>query len=123
MEKKILLIDDEPHLVEVIANRLRVGHYQVVTAVSGHEGLEKAKIEKPDLVLLDIMMPDMDGHQVLKLLKKGKETKHVPVIMLTVRKWSEDIKKAIGDGALDYLVKPFDPVILMEKVQGALKNG
>lgn len=123
MAKKILVIDDEPHFVEVIASRLRANHLDVVTAVFGREGLEKAKTEKPDLILLDILMTDMDGYQVLRCLKERAETKNVPVIMLTVKKWSDDTKKAIEYGAVDYIVKPFEPSTLMEKIKGALKNG
>ncbi len=122
MTKKILVIDDEPHLVEVLASRLRANHYEVVTAVLGREGLEKAKSEKPDLILLDILMPDMDGYQVLRHLKEMIETKNIPVLILTVKKWSEDVKNAMESGAIDYVVKPFEPLVLMEKIGGAL-NG
>lgn len=123
MAQKILVVDDEPHLVEVMASRLRANRYEVVTAVLGREGLEKAKKEKPDLILLDILMPDMDGHQVLSHLKEMAETRNIPVMMLTVKKWSEDIKNAMAGGAVDYVVKPFDPSVLLEKIRGVLKNG
>ena len=122
MGKKILVIDDEPHLVEILANRLKANGYQVATAVTAQTGLEMALSQKPDLILLDILMPDMDGYQVLRKLKEQTETKRVPVMMLTVKKWSEDVQKAMLGGAVDYLVKPFDPVILIKKIRKALKD-
>jgi len=122
MGKKILVIDDEPHLVEILANRLKSNRYAVLTAVTAHDGFEKALKEKPDLVLLDILMPDMDGYQVLRKLKEQAETKAIPVIMLTVKKWSEDVQKAMVGGAVDYLVKPFDPAVLLQKIRKALKD-
>lgn len=123
MAKKILVVDDEPYLVELVQTRLRANRYEVVTAVSGKEGLEKAKREKPDLILLDILMPDMDGYQVLRQLKAGRDTRGIPVMMLTVKEWSEDIEKAIAGGAIDYIVKPFNPSSLLEKIKRALENG
>ena len=121
MARKILVVDDEPHLVEILANRLRANHYEVSTAVKGQEGLVKARQEKPDLILLDILMVDMDGYQVLRQLKESPETKTIPVMMLTVKKWSEDIQKAVNSGAVDYVVKPFEPRTLLEKIHQVLK--
>lgn len=123
MGAKILVIDDEPHLVEVLANRLQTNHYEVLTAVTGREGLEKAVKEKPDLILLDILMSDLDGYRLLQSLREKAETKSIPVIMLTVKKWSEDIQRAISGGAVDYVVKPFDPNNLLGKIKRALGNG
>ena len=122
MVKKILVVDDEPHLAEMMGNRLRANRYEVATAVTGREGLEKAKEEKPDLILLDILMPDMDGYQMLQHLKGSPQTRDIPVIILTVKKWNEDTEKAIASGAVDYLTKPFSPVTLMEMVKRALEN-
>lgn len=123
MPKKILLIDDELTLGEILANRLRAHQYEIVIAVSGGEGLEKAKNEKPDLILLGMMMPDMDGYRALCQLKAGTETRKIPVVMLTVKEWGEDIRKSLAGGAVDYLVKPFNAAALLEKIRGALKDG
>ena len=123
MGKKILVVDDEPYLADMMANRLRASRYAVVTALTGREALGKAGHDKPDLILLDILMPDMDGYQVLRRLKEKDETKRIPVIMLTVKKWSEDIEKAVEGGAADYIVKPFEPHDLLKKIEGVLKNG
>ena len=123
MGRKILVVDDEPHLVDMVATRLRANRYEAVTAVRGGEGIEKAKREKPDLILLDVLMPDMDGYGVLSRLKEAPETKEIPVIMLTVRRWNEDIERALSAGAVDYIGKPFEPKDLLDKIQKVLKNG
>ncbi len=123
MAKKILVVDDEPYLAEMMANRLAANRYTVVTALSGHEALNRVTKEKPDLVLLDILMPDMDGYQILRHLKEDPKTQSLPVIMLTVKKWSEDIKKAMESGAADYIVKPFNPADVLKKIEGVLKRG
>lgn len=123
MGRKILVVDDEPHLVDMVATRLRANRYEAVTAVRGGEGIEKAKREKPDLILLDVLMPDMDGYGVLSRLKEDKETEKIPVIMLTVRHWSEDIERALSAGAVDYIGKPFEPKDLLDKIQKVFKNG
>ena len=122
MGNKILVVDDEPHLVEVMASRLRANQYEVVTAITGRDGIEKAREEKPNLILLDIMMLDMDGYGVLRYLKDMSETKDIPVIMMSVKKWSEDIKRAMSGGAVDYIVKPFDSKDLIGKLKAVLKN-
>ncbi|MFH1778310.1 MAG: response regulator [Candidatus Omnitrophota bacterium] len=118
MAKKILVIDDEPHIVMVLVSRLKANNYEVITADNGEAGIEKAKMEKPDLILLDIMMPDLDGHDVLKRLKQDKETKAIPVMMLTAKKEKEDIvKDIIVGGAIDYIVKPFVPGELLGRIK------
>ena len=122
MSKKILVVDDEPHLAEMMSSRLQANRYDVITALTGEEGLRKATREKPDLILLDVLMPDFDGYQVLCLLKEKPETRDIPVIMLTVKNWSENIKRAIERGAVDYIVKPFDPRLLLDKIKGAFQN-
>ena len=121
MSQKILIIDDEPHLVEILANRLHSAGYEVVSAGSGEIGLEKARTEKPDLILLDVLMPDLDGYEVLRHLKGAVQTRSIPVMMLTVKKWSEDIQKSITGGAADYIVKPFHPAKLLERVKKVMK--
>ena len=120
MSKRILIIDDEPHLVEVLANRLRKAGYEIVSAVAGREGLEHASKAKPDLILLDLLMPGLDGYHVLQELKQRENTKSIPVMILTVKKWSEDIEKVMIQGAVDYIVKPFNPGELLEKIKKVL---
>jgi len=101
--------------------RLEANNYDIVTACDGIEGVEKAQKEKPDLILLDVLMPNLDGFQTLEKLKENSQTKLIPVIMLTAKDQLADITKAIELGANDYIVKPFDYRAMLEKIQKALK--
>ena len=119
--KKILIIDDETLLVDLVKIRLEANNYEVIAAYEGVEGLEKAKNEKPDLILLDIAMPFMDGYQTLQKLKENDQTKPIPVIMLTAKSQVDDVTKVADLGAVDYVVKPFSPATFLEKIHKALK--
>ena len=121
MAKKILIVDDEPRIVKMVEYRLQANGYEVVTAGNGIECLEKAKKEAPDLILLDILMPEMDGYQALLKLKSLDDTKSIPVIMLTAKGQVEDVVAAQGMGDDEYVVKPFNPVTLLEKIHKGLK--
>jgi len=123
MSKKILVVDDEPNIVKMVANRLKVSGYGVITATDGVEGLKKAQEAKPDVILLDILMPKMDGFHTLKKLKENIITKNIPVVMFTAKGQGEDVEKAAELGAVDYIVKPFTPLILFDKIKKALKTG
>lgn len=116
MPKKILVVDDEKDLVETLSFRLESAGYQVVTAGDGQEGLEKAREEKPDIILLDVMMPKMDGYQVCRMLKFDEEFKDTPVIMLTARGQDQDRETGKNVGANDYVTKPFEAKDLLEKI-------
>lgn len=117
MGYKILLVDDEPSIVFVLSERLKFNGYDVITAENGEDGLNKAKSEKPDLILLDVMMPNMNGYQVCRLLKFDNEYKHIPIIMLTARSQDADRKTAQDTGANAYLTKPVDSKELIETIQ------
>jgi len=119
---KILIIDDETDLVSTIEYRLKCYNYSVITAVNGKEGLEKAISEKPDLILLDIDMPVMNGHQMLEQVRNHPEIKDIPVIMITALCEAKDIATASSYGISDYVTKPFDFTELMEKITRALEN-
>jgi two-component system, OmpR family, alkaline phosphatase synthesis response regulator PhoP len=119
---KILVIDDEPNIVQTLQDRLEMNCYRVVTACNGRDGLEKAVREKPDIILLDVIMPIMDGHEMLEHLRKTEEGKDVSVIMLTARSQNNDIARAMVCGIEDYIVKPFDLSELLEKIEGILEN-
>ena len=121
MAKKILVVDDEPSLVMMVESRLKANRYGVIIANNGIECLEKAQTEKPDLILLDIMMPEMDGFQTLEKLRENNQTKSIPVIMLTAKSQLDDVNKAANLGVTDYIVKPFSPVVFLEKIHKALK--
>lgn len=102
---KILLIDDDDALMTVFATALRRHGYDVITAANGQTGLDKTKAEKPDLVFLDQVLPDIQGNEVLKTLKEDLETKDVPVAMLSNFGQNELIQEAINTGAVDYILK------------------
>jgi DNA-binding response OmpR family regulator len=119
---KILIVDDEADLVSTVAYRLKFAECDVVTASNGLEGLEQAKAEKPDLILLDTNMPQMDGHEMLERLRADEAIKDIPVIMLTARCEAQDIAMASAHGVSDYVTKPFDFAQLIEKIRTVLKQ-
>ena len=117
---KILVCDDDPLLVELIDFRLRARGYEVVTAKNGTEAMSMVANERPSLVVLDAMMPRMDGFEVLARIKSDRDLAHIPVIMLTARKGDRDVVSALERGAEDYLVKPFIPDELMARLSKIL---
>lgn len=119
---RILVADDEPQSRKLLNFRLSSVGHKVILAVDGGEALEFAIKEKPDLILLDIMMPVMDGFQVLRKLKSQEETKDVPVIMLTSKVQEKDIVFALEAGAADYVTKPFSFAELNARVNRALAS-
>ncbi|HNV87024.1 MAG TPA: response regulator [Candidatus Omnitrophota bacterium] len=119
-KRKILVIDDQEDLRLVVQDRLTRSGYEVETAEDGKAGLGKAKTLKPDLILLDVNMPKMDGFHVLEHLKKSGETRDIPVIMMTGRNQPEDIRKAIEGYAEKYITKPFEFDQLMAEVRSSL---
>lgn len=119
---RILIVDDESDIVSTIQYRLKFCKFDVITASNGKEGLEKTANERPDLILLDINMPVMDGHEMLERLKNHPDLKDIPVIMLTAYSDKRDIVKAAEFGIADYVTKPFDFTELMEKISTALEK-
>ena len=106
-KNKILVIDDELEVVELFKKRLERIGYQVITATDGREGFKRACEQKPDLILLDIIMPEVDGLAVLRKLKKEESTCGIPVIMVTAKGWTNSVFEAERYGATDYIIKPF----------------
>jgi DNA-binding response OmpR family regulator len=102
---KILLVDDDEALMTVFATALKKHGYDVITAINGALGLEKAKTEKPDLIFLDQVLPDIQGNEILKTLKEDLETKDIPVAMLSNFGQNELVQEAINTGAIDYILK------------------
>ncbi|GIK59224.1 MAG: Sensor histidine kinase RcsC [Ignavibacteriaceae bacterium] len=119
--KKILVIDDLPENVFILQDRLIQEGYEVITAYDGNEGLEKANEVLPDLILLDVMMPDISGFEVCKILTNNEKTKHIPIILVTAKASAEDTKEGLEAGAFDYIKKPFNRIELMARVKSALK--
>jgi two-component system alkaline phosphatase synthesis response regulator PhoP len=120
MKKKILVVDDEEDVVEVVRLVLAKKGYEVETATSGMDGLARAQSALPDLILLDIMMHQMDGWEVLKLLKLDERTSGIPVVMLSARVEPKDKIRGLQEGAIDYVTKPFAVRELVEKVEAVL---
>ena len=117
MPKKILAVDDERHIVRLVEVNLARAGYQVVTAFDGREALAKVEAEKPDLVVLDVMMPYMDGFEVLRNLKANPETAEIPVMMLTAKAQDADVFRGWQSGVDCYLTKPFNPMELLTFVK------
>lgn len=122
MGKKILAVDDERHIVRLVQVNLERAGYTVVTAFDGREALEKVASEQPDLVVLDVMMPYMDGFEVLGNLRKNAQTRDLPVIMLTAKAQDADVFKGWQQGVDCYLTKPFNPMELITFVKRIFKS-
>ena len=120
MTKKIVLAEDEPQIARLIEFKLKKEGYEVTWKENGEEALKAIKANKPDLILLDIMMPVMDGYEVLRRLKEDENLKSIPVIMLTARAQERDVVKGIDMGAEDYITKPFHPAELLARVKRIL---
>jgi DNA-binding response OmpR family regulator len=115
--KKILIVDDEDDILHFLDLVLREKGFAVVTATGGQEALTRAQLERPDLILLDIMMPQMDGWEVLKLLRVDEETAAIPVAMLSARTEARDRVQGLQEGAVDYICKPFSLQELLGKIE------
>ena len=123
MEKKnILVVDDEPDVVELLKYRLEFSDFNVITAKDGLEAIKKINEKKPDLVVLDIMMPKLDGFEILKRIKFEPEKFEIPVIILSAKAGFEDIAKALDIGAVDYITKPFSGDHLIKSIEKALQK-
>ena len=116
-EKRILVADDDPVILRLIQVNLELEGYQVLTANNGEEAVATATSETPDLVILDIMMPRMDGYQTCERLKADETTKDIPVVFLSAKAQQADIEKGKSYGVEEYLTKPFDPTELLEVVE------
>ena len=117
MAKRILLVDDEPHLLLLVEARLKAAGYEVLTASNGQTALEMAKKESPDLMILDLMLPKMDGYKVCGLLKKDVRYSKIPILLFSARAQQEDRKLGEEVGADAYLTKPFEPKALLAKIE------
>ena len=120
MAKKIVLAEDEPQIAKLVEFKLRKEGYQVTWKENGEEALEAIKREKPDLILLDVMMPVMDGYEFLRQVKENEGLKDIPVIMLTARAQERDVVKGIDSGVENYITKPFHPAELLARVKRIL---
>src|SRR5262245_20246472 len=120
---RILVVDDEIYIVHILDFSLGMEGYEVITALDGEQALDKARSEKPDLIVLDIMMPKLDGYETCKRLKADADTKDIPVILLSAKGRNVDQKVGYEVGADDYITKPFSPRKLVERINAILGHG
>ena len=120
IRKKILLVEDEKDMVYAVSLRLEAAGYEVITAVDGQEALNKARHEKPDLIVLDLMLPKIDGYKVCRMLKYDEKYKRIPIIMFSARAQESDKKLGSEVGADAYITKPFEPKVLLAKISDLL---
>lgn len=120
--KKVLVVDDEPDVLALLTLMLKSQGYNVITAIDGQEALEKARKEAPDLILLDVMLPKMDGYKVARMLKFDENFSHIPIILLTAKIQEKDRQTGLEMGANDYMTKPFDTALLLSKVKETLSK-
>ncbi|MGY6561332.1 MAG: response regulator [Luteibaculaceae bacterium] len=121
-KKKILIVDDEPNIILSLDFLMRKNKYQVFIARNGKEALEIARQQLPDVMLLDIMMPEVDGFEVCETLKNDEKTKHIKIIFLSAKSAEVDIEQGLKLGASDYVTKPFSTKALVEKVNQLVNN-
>jgi len=119
--KKILIIDDSPDSVFLLQDRLEREGFETAKAYNGEMGIQKAVNEKPDLILLDVMMPDISGFDVCKTLSSKEETKLIPIILLTALTEADNLQQGLQSGAFDYIKKPFNRTELIARINSALR--
>lgn len=120
--EKILVVDDEEDILELVEYNLAKNGYQVTCVATGEDALKRARSELPDLVVLDLMLPGVDGLEVCKILKNDRKTSYIPIVMLTAKGEEADIVTGLELGADDYVTKPFSPRILLARVRAVLRR-
>lgn len=122
-EAKILIVEDEPQINRLIELVLQSdGYYKIKKAFDGKEALKIIKLDKPDLILMDVMIPELDGFSLCKLIKKDRNLNSIQIIMLTAKKMEDDILEGFRNGAIDYIAKPFSNKILLARIKAHLIN-
>lgn len=121
-QETILIVEDEEDVLELIRYNLEKSEYRVETALDGRAALDKARAGKPDLILLDLMLPKVDGLQVCRTLKNEPNTSTIPVVMLTAKGTEADIVAGLEMGADDYITKPFSPRVLLARIKAVLRR-
>ena len=114
---KILVVDDEVYILHILEFSLGAEGFEVITANNGELAVEKAVLEQPDLIVLDVMMPVLDGYETCRRLKRQAETKEIPVILLTAKGRDADKRLGYEVGAIDYIIKPFSPSRLIGRIE------
>ena len=122
MPGRVLVVDDDPVIQKLLKVNFEMEGYDVIVASDGLEGLQRARRDRPDVVVLDIMMPKMDGLEVVRALKADPDTASIPVLLLSAKAQSADLRAGDDAGADDYVTKPFDPLDLLERVGGLINR-
>ena len=117
---KVLVIDDDPVILELLRVNFEIEGFGVISAGDGREGFERAKRDKPDVILSDIMMPRMDGLALVTAIRGDAKTQAIPVILLSAKAQNAEVKAGLAAGADDYVTKPFDPLELIDRVNAVL---
>ena len=120
--RRLLLIDDDPNLILLVKDYLEFRGYKVITAENGREALEVLEQETPDMIICDVMMPEMDGYSLVKAIREDPKTSWIPVLFLSAKGQSQDRVKGLNIGADVYMVKPFEPEELVAQVESSLKQ-
>jgi DNA-binding NarL/FixJ family response regulator len=120
--RRLLLIDDDPNLILLVKDYLEFRGYEVITAENGREALEVLEQEIPDMIICDVMMPEMDGYSLVKHVREDSRTSWIPVLFLSAKGQSQDRVKGLNTGADVYMVKPFEPEELVAQVESSLKQ-
>lgn len=118
--KRILVVEDNPDMRKILSIRLEINNYSVITAEDGEEALLKTKKEKPDIIILDLMIPKINGFEVCRMLKFDDDYKDIPVIILSALDQQQDREKAVKNGADAYFIKPFDLELLLGKIKSLI---
>jgi len=122
-KERILVVDDEEDLLELVRYNLSKEGYQVICVASGEEAIKAARSQQPALIVLDLLLPNVDGLEVCRLLKNDSKTKHIPVVMLTAKSEEADMVAGLELGADDYVTKPFSPRVLLARIRAVLRRG
>ncbi|EFK08509.1 response regulator receiver domain protein [delta proteobacterium NaphS2] len=121
-KERILVVDDEEDILELVNFNLAKEGYRVISTTTGERAVEMSRVERPDLIVLDLMLPGMDGLEVAKFLKKNQETQNIPIVMLTAKGEESDVVTGLELGADDYVTKPFSPKILLARIRAVLRR-
>jgi len=121
-KERILVVDDEEDILELVNFNLAKEGYRVISTTTGERAVEMSRSERPDLIVLDLMLPGMDGLEVAKFLKQNQETQNIPIVMLTAKGEESDVVTGLELGADDYVTKPFSPKILLARIRAVLRR-
>jgi len=121
-KERILVVDDEEDILELVNFNLGKEGYRVISTTTGERAVEMSRSERPDLIVLDLMLPGMDGLEVAKFLKQNQETQNIPIVMLTAKGEESDVVTGLELGADDYVTKPFSPKILLARIRAVLRR-